>query len=140
MRQEIDYLKNRIIISAKRTRDNKFIVFYLDDGQAVTWEAEGDCCSQSWFEHIDVFGSYPLVVTEVQEIEMGELKFPKDDPEALDHSGYIQVYGFNIKTNMGYILIEMRNESNGYYGGYVSSFLGEPPGYYTDLCKLVDIL
>lgn len=74
---------------------------------------KGDCCSTSWFEGITgteaLFGGI-VVSTEEETIDSFN--------EGYD---YIQVYGVRIVTNKGRAVVEFRNSSNGYYGGWVNN-------------------
>lgn len=114
----IDKRVKKVYISS----DNCVLVFVCDDGfkkEKFAYKALGDCCSGSWIEHID--GLSRLIgntVFEVVEKEMPQP--PQGDYESL------QAYGWTLITTQGYTDIEMRNESNGYYGGWVQS-CGVPP-------------
>ena len=82
----------------------------LFGAKPVYLTATGDCCSQSWFEHVE--GLAYLVGATVAIVEMREM------PEQTEHDGdCIQYYGWSIKTDKGQCELEMRNSSNGYYGG-----------------------
>lgn len=96
--------------------DSDNLTFYIKGNKPLSFSAEGDCCSSSWFEHISGL-DYLLgaTVKDVQEISMGEI------PEAeLVGRDVVQNYGWRFITDKGYFEIEIRNESNGYYGGYVN--------------------
>lgn len=90
-----------------------------DDGSVtingIKYDAVGDCCSMSWIEHWteppDVIGATITNVTE-----------PALDPHAPveEQDGEsIAVYHTAIATTRGEIVIEYRNSSNGYYGGWL---------------------
>lgn len=87
------------------------IYFQTDDG-VWKYTTEGDCCSNSWFSAISgadaLFGG-KVVSTEEETIDSFD--------EGYD---YIQVYGIRIVTDKGRAVIEFRNSSNGYYGGWVN--------------------
>lgn len=81
------------------------ITFTLTNGDVIAFGVEGDCCSHSWIEHLDV---PPDVIGEtLTAVEDGGAT-PWDGhecvPKAADEDGY--AYG-------------NRNDSNGYYGGYL---------------------
>lgn len=88
------------------------IYFETNDG-VWRYTTEGDCCSTSWFEGITgteaLFGGI-VVSTEEETIDSFD--------EGYD---YIQVYGIKIVTNKGRAVVEFRNSSNGYYGGWVNN-------------------
>lgn len=88
------------------------LVFQTDKGD-FAFVAEGDCCSQSWFEHLS--GVEDLInskIKSVRHVDMGEIAHPSHE--------CLQLYGTRIQTARGVFEIEMRNSSNGYYGGYIS--------------------
>ena len=85
---------------------------FTTDEAVVRYRAYGDCCSSSWVEHLSdtsaVIGSPVVSVSEYA-----------PDTEVVAESDYdhIQQYGWRIQTAKGGLDIEMRNSSNGYYGG-----------------------
>jgi hypothetical protein len=85
------------------------------ENNIYVYEAEGDCCSQSWIEHIDdkedIIGQ---VVAEIIDSE-GVAK----EGEDLSEFDCLQVYKTTLKTDKTTFDIEYRNNSNGYYGGYL---------------------
>lgn len=91
-----------------------FVKIVDTDGNKHLWIPEGDCCSRSWFEHSE--GLELLVGREV--LGVGEMEMPVPD-NTDDYHEYIRVYGWTLRTEAGVAEIEMRNSSNGYYGGYV---------------------
>lgn len=82
-------------------------------------ETEGDCCSHSWIEHI----GNPEACHLARFIDWQEVNIdPSDDGLSEDekeaaNSGELKFYFFKLTTSKGETLIEMRNSSNGYYGG-----------------------
>lgn len=107
-------LIGKTINAIQLTSDKKAIRFLLGDGSDVVAKADGDCCSETWIEHISLpAGGFPAVVLEAADIDMPDLGTP---PE-MDCLAY---YGFELKTDKGHMVIDYRNESNGYYGGYLS--------------------
>ena len=104
-------LANRQLASVTVENDGELLVFTMKDGERVVYRAEGDCCSRSWIEHItvppDIEGS---VIDAWSEQTMGE----KDDGWET-----IKVYQTSFRTDRGEIVVEYRNSSNGYYGGWL---------------------
>lgn len=74
-------------------------------------EAYGDCCSSSWFEHLD--GAAALLGSTILAVE--EVQGPDGTPDHEDD--VLQTYFLKFTTTKGRATLEMRNESNGYYGG-----------------------
>jgi hypothetical protein len=121
---EFAELIGRKILGVLTDQAHGYLVFNTDIGPA-SYMAEGDCCSYSWFENISGL-EYLLDATV---IEVRERKMP-GAVEKKDSDDYVekctQFYGWTLVTNKGHFDIEMRNESNGYYGGYVSR-VPDPP-------------
>lgn len=85
------------------------LAFECKDGEILYFEAEGECCSKSWIESIEDFNAFPGTVKECLAVEGPGFRE--------HHKSEFKNYFFKIKTDKGYFDIEMRNESNGYYGG-----------------------
>lgn len=97
-----------------KSRENLYFYSKKDD-LWFHYYAYGDCCSNSWFEHVgsDLADDQPVKVFSVLEREM-----PPDDNNSKDNE-CLAFYGWSLVTDRGYLDIEMRNSSNGYYGGSV---------------------
>ena len=101
----------------------------LDDGYCIIY-AHDDCGYSSWFEGItgDEALEGGAEILEVNLINVGEVA--NKDPE--DTDSVTEQYGLKFKTTNGYCDMDMRNESNGYYGGFIS--LG-PDEYSYETCE-----
>ena len=92
---------NRKLVAVELSASRETITFRFQGGFARNFGVEGDCCSNSWIEHLelpnDVAGATLLSVDEGGPIT-------QDHPEHDDG---------------GEIVLEYRNSSNGYYGGYL---------------------
>ena len=115
--QEIEvkntHLIGKAIKEIQMTTDKLAIKFVLEDGAEVIARTDADCCSQTWIEHISLpCSGFPAFVTDARNIEMPDLGTP-------DNAECVAYYGYEIKTNKGDLVIDYRNESNGYYGGYL---------------------
>lgn len=106
-------LVGKTILAIQIADDQKAIKFDTDGGEVIA-KTDGDCCSSSWIEHVDLpsYG-FPAKVLAAEDIEMPDL----GSPDAYECVAY---YGFKISTDKGDIIIDYRNESNGYYGGDLS--------------------
>lgn len=124
-------------------------VTFETDGGLITFQVEGDCCSDSYFH--DLIGLQKLLsngpVTAIESINLGPgdpghtHPAPHDDPEAQaiidalsqpveDDYDVIQVYGYRITTEHPQwgpqsTVLAFRNASNGYYGGWMTAVKGE---------------
>lgn len=102
---------------AEVTHGSDHITFWFKDDTGLRWDVEGDCCSYSWVEHVTIPpGIEGKVITGIKELPVGP------DDNTLDDNGYdyIQVYQTSFVTDAGEIILEYRNSSNGYYGGYLT--------------------
>ena len=103
--------------------DNWALVFRTVNGKYFRFDTQNDCCNSVWFNHINgatILGegnSFDLLrgalVTEVEDKGWGENRS--------DEQGYevVQDAFWTIKTDRGYIDLEVRNSHNGYYGGSI---------------------
>lgn len=93
-------------------KDKGAIRFDLGD-ETIIVRADGDCCSHSWIENVQ--GVEQLIgspVVSVEDIDMPDLG--NGDSECITY------YGCKITTRKGFCVIDFRNESNGYYGGWLA--------------------
>ena len=108
---DLSPLSGQKLAKVEVTTDRECLVFTLADGRTVTYVAEGDCCSTSWIEHLtvpsDIAGAE---VTAFRGLDMGETE--------VDHET-IKAYQTSFATARGEIVVEYRNSSNGYYGGWL---------------------
>lgn len=119
-------------ISRVRVSGDQRILSFETDRGAITYCAEGDCCSQSWFA--DIIGVDALIgglVRDVEEIAM-DFYNVKDGRCREEHD---EAYGYRITTSKGRVKLAFRNSSNGYYGGWLKLHEGpleEPMTEITD--------
>lgn len=113
-----DNMRGRSLRRVSLSRDKTKITFEFEDGFKRSFGVSGDCCSDSWIEHLeqpkDVSGA---IVVEVVHADIDA--FDKKDEETGLFSEYIQVYNTTFHTTRGDIVLEFRNSSNGFYGGYL---------------------
>lgn len=103
-------LVGKTIGAIKIADDKKAILFVTNDGDVIA-KADGDCCSSTWIEHVELPAlGFPALVISVDDLNMPDLGSP-------DEYSSIAYYGCKITTDKGEIVIDYRNESNGYYGG-----------------------
>jgi hypothetical protein len=92
------------------------IVFAFTDGTARAFGVEGDCCSTSWIEHLeapnDIAGATLLSVEDSGQV--GD-DIEQDEQEC----DVVRVYNTRFRTDRGDVVLEFRNSSNGFYGGYL---------------------
>lgn len=136
-------LKEKVIKKVELNDDNTIIVLTDYEGKKHIYEAYGDCCSYSWFSHINNLSN--LLDSEILEVIEKKESFEATKEQLADKSGlnsdewefeYLQVYMYTFKTKKGYSDIEFRNDSNGYYGGSCEKkdeYMGELHEVKTDL-------
>jgi len=113
MRKELESYCGKVV--RYFTFEREVLTFQFQDGDTLKMFAQGDCCSGSWFEQI-AGGEALASGAVVKSIELIDLdKLIKNDE--FDH---LQFYGVKIITSLGYADIDMRNSSNGYYGGFIT--------------------
>ena len=109
MKQNI--LVGRVIIEIKIAADKEAILFVTDQGEVIA-KCDADCCSHTWIEHVELPAlGFPATVIQADNLDMNK------DAQCDDEYECLQFYGFKITTDKGEIVIDYRNESNGYYGG-----------------------
>lgn len=110
-RSAIANLDGARLISAGKVGD---CVEIVSDKGTLRGTPEGDCCSQSWIENVECDAPHGALFVGLID----------DDPELPVpewHDGdERRVYFGTFITDKGRITWEMRNESNGYYGGWVN--------------------
>ena len=98
------------------TFDEDSITFYTEEKGAITAYACGDCCSHSWVESVDQPArGYPAKVLDVRDVNLPQT----EGSRSLNEWDYRQYYGLRVITDNGDIDIDYRNDSNGYYGGWL---------------------
>lgn len=108
----------------------KVLTFVFEDDETLELYAQGGCCSKSWFEQIAGEESLEkgAILYNVEFININDVIDSKDNDEY--NYNTIKYYGIKFKTSLGYADIDMRNSSNGYYGGFISINIDDQ---YTDL-------
>lgn len=101
------------------------ITFVLDNGNTYSMYTYGDCCSSSYIDSIN--GIDYLLNNTILSIKEITLDYTIDSPE------FTQFYSVQIKTERGLFEFIFRNESNGYYGGYLEH--NEQPTYEVEITE-----
>ena len=103
------------------SQDKSTIAFSFQDGTEKRFGVMGDCCSCSWIEHLempgDIDGATLLSVNDSDEVITSD----HNDHDEEHGDDCISVYNTRFATDRGEIVLEYRNSSNGYYGGYLVS-------------------
>ncbi len=106
-------LIGKTITAVEISEDKEALRFVLTDGEVVV-DCDAGCCSYTWVEHVELPAlGFPATVLAVEDVPMPDLgNMPGCD--------VVAYYGCKITTDRGEILIDYRNDSNGYYGGNLS--------------------
>jgi hypothetical protein len=107
----------KTITALEISSDRQALRFTLSDGASIVVDTDADCCSYTWIEHVELPAlGLPAVVLAVEDLEMpvGAASVFVTAPDVL------AFYGCKITTDRGEIVIDYRNDSNGYYGGSLS--------------------
>lgn len=94
------------------------IVLKFEDGSKLKIDLEGDCCSSSYFSPEGLSDSKELegaTIDAIEEVESGN-HGPYDDGGDYD---CVSWHFLKIKTDKGDVTLDWRNDSNGYYDGWI---------------------
>lgn len=101
-------LIGKTLTNVELAQDKKAIRFTVD-GETVVARCDGDCCSETWIESIEMpAGGLPAKILEALDLDL-----PSSSYE-------LALYGLKLVTDKGDFVLDYRNESNGYYGGSLS--------------------
>lgn len=103
-------LIGKTIVIFKIADDRKALLFVTSDGENLIAKADADCCSETWIESVELPAlGLPFTISAVEDLELNVGQDTRD--------GELEFYGAKIVTDKGDLVIDYRNESNGYYGG-----------------------
>jgi len=105
-------LIGKTIMEMKIADDRMAIKFSTTEGDVVA-RCDAECCSHTWIESVELpANGFPCTVLSEEDLQL-------PDAAQDQYGDVIQFYGVRLVTDKGYIVIDYRNESNGYYGGYL---------------------
>ena len=121
---QFDDILGKKIVQIFMNDEKCTIAFKTPDG-LIQYYADGDCCSRSWFQHFS--GLEALVGSVINEIiEHDDITLDAVDKRRTPETDCERVYGWTFITNRGRADLDMRNDSNGYYGGSVELYGSTP--------------
>lgn len=107
-------LIGKTITAFEMSNDRKAMRFVVAGGDPVVALCDADCCSETWVEHISLPArGFPATVLDAGDIEMPDLG-------EMQNRDVVAYYGFKVSTDKGEMVVDYRNDSNGYYGGNLS--------------------
>lgn len=100
------------IVDVKIAEDKLAMLFVCDNGEELVVRVDADCCSYTWIESVEIPAlGFPFTVIACDDLDMNKEPLENEEYECL------QFYGAKITTDKGDMVIDYRNDSNGYYGG-----------------------
>lgn len=97
------------------------LTLIADDGRKVELRLTGDCCSSSYFEKRSVEDVQALVGQTLLEVESVASNISDKKVESTEENDYnggtFQYHAVKLSTDKETIVVDWRNESNGYYDG-----------------------
>ncbi len=113
-----DFLKGKIVTDVKLSDGQYYetiLISFENTDKKLEMDADGDCCSQSWFELIKE--PYTNMINkEIIDINSDQyITLPESGVQDADQNRLI-IMTFSDGTNFKFAL---RNSSNGYYNGYL---------------------
>lgn len=96
------------------------VTLRLDDGRAVLFGLEGECCSRSYFTDPEQFVELGGLIIQKVELRSGNSGFVGNlSKEKEEKKSELKWHFLVFITNEGHVTIDWRNESNGYYAGEI---------------------
>lgn len=124
----LDRLIGKKIIKLLFNAEKNSFAFLLDTLRLEVFYCEGECCSESWIEHVS--GIENLFNSKVIKINYIDIDTERNDDDWGEKETL--VYRFDIYTEKGVCSMEMRNHSNGYYSGQLTHEEDEDHKYCGD--------
>lgn len=104
-------LLGKTIIDVKIAADKQAMLFVDDSGNEFVARTDADCCSYTWIESVEMPAlGLPFKILDILDLDMPDLG-------DLPNCDVVSYYGAKIITDKGDMVIDYRNDSNGYYGG-----------------------
>jgi hypothetical protein len=110
-----DLINRRVSAVIHYAEDNR-VRLVFEDGKAVDVIVEGDCCSSSYYVDPSQFDE--LVGAVIRKVEPRNSDDSKDVDNVAEGK-YLRWHFLVFVTDKGHVTIDFRNESNGYYSGFV---------------------
>jgi hypothetical protein len=140
----MDMLIGSKVLSVAVSEGQHRIKFEIEGGSPIIYDADGDCCSETWFAEINFSDdrvSFPIAVIACEKLEIPLYLQKLANEDNRSRQEYDQVYGEKIifqdaRGRNLYIEVIYRNSSNGYYGGDCSlSRMSGENSMWTEIVK-----
>lgn len=107
----MEELIGKTVVNLYISHDGEYELRFEDsEGMFHCFRAEWDCCNDVWWNHL--VGLENLLNSEVLSVEEKGWEEVEATRQEVEEKGI-----WTIRTAKGYTDIELRNSSNGYYGG-----------------------
>lgn len=117
--------KNFKIENVILDKNNQILTLVSVANDRLDFELEGDCCSSSFFDKDSVLDVKDLLGETLLSCELVETGNEWDEYENKTIH-----YALKLKTDKQLVTLMWRNESNGYYSGFVDVFInGQSLGF-----------
>jgi hypothetical protein len=138
---EFDVLVGKRINGLFIANDKWTLVFRDVDGCRYRFDTENDCCNSVWFNHVsgaNILGQGNIfdLLRGAKVLAVEAKGWTEDRDDEYGHE-VVQDAFWTIRTDRGYIDLEVRNSHNGYYGGRVS-YSGTTVGVLDDLEQITE--
>lgn len=100
------------------TSDYEFSLIDIK-GREIRFELEGDCCSRSFFDADTKLDLKDILGQTLRKIETVNVGVADEEGQ---YDSVVQLYMTKLITDGGVFTLAWRNESNGYYSGYLTIF------------------
>lgn len=101
------------ITEVKIADDKEAMLFVCEGGEQLVVRVDADCCSYTWIESVEMPAlGLPFTIINCHDLDMPDLG-------DIDGCEVVAYYGAKIITDKGDMVIDYRNDSNGYYGGSI---------------------
>lgn len=84
---ETNPLVGKTVVAVYLAEDGKAIKFDIADGDPIVARADGDCCSDTWIEHVETPENLLGTVSKVEDIDMPQLEWDRNEFEELAFYG-----------------------------------------------------
>lgn len=109
----VNKLIGQTVIKMQIADDKKALLFITENNEHLIARTDGDCCSDSWVESVELPAlGFPFKIVAIESLELPGSHEDED-------GDCIEVYGAKVITDKGDMVIDYRNASNGYYGGWI---------------------
>jgi hypothetical protein len=113
----VDFVIKEVLVDVYKS----VLTLKAEDGRRVRLVLDGDCCSESYFENNSIADAKSIIgetLVKIQPVREGSTRKRVENADALGfNQEYVVYHALKITTNKQELVLDWRNESNGYYDG-----------------------